>query len=32
MSVAKEEGSAATSKGDKPLLATVKHLLDAMAF
>jgi len=31
MSVAKEEGSAATSKGDKPLLATVKHLLDAMA-
>jgi hypothetical protein len=31
MSVAKEEGSAAKSKGDKPLLATVKHLLDAMA-
>ncbi|HVI78328.1 MAG TPA: hypothetical protein VM715_09200, partial [Candidatus Acidoferrum sp.] len=31
MSVAKEEGSAATSKGDKPLLATVQHLLYAMA-
>ena len=31
MSVAKEEGSAATSKGDKPLSATVQHLLDAMA-
>ena len=31
MSVAKEEGSAATSKGDKPLVATVKDLLDAMA-
>ena len=31
MSVAKEKGSAATSREDKPLLATVKNLLDAMA-
>ena len=31
MSVAKEKGSAATSGGDKPLVAVAKKLLDAMA-
>ena len=31
MSLAKEEGSAAMSSGDKPLLATIENLLDAMA-
>src|SRR4051794_37609021 len=30
-SIARDKGRAATSRGDKPLLATVKNLLDAIA-